>query len=188
VQQDGVVTADGTLRPVDTIILGTGFKVWDSPTAQRIVGRDGRTLADAWARGGPQAYVGTVVAGFPNMFFLVGPNTGLGNNSMINIIEAQLAFLLEALRGMDAAGAASLEVRRQVQDRYNARIQERMQGTVWTDGGCRSWYLSADGTNHTLWPSFSDAFKKRLARFDPADFELVRPRSGASAQPASSGS
>jgi cation diffusion facilitator CzcD-associated flavoprotein CzcO len=184
VDPDGIRTADGRHRPVDTIILGTGFKVWDSPMAQRIVGAGGRTLAAAWSEGGPQAYVGTVVSGFPNLFFLIGPNTGLGNNSMINIIEAQVVFVLEALAAMRRAGAASIDVRRPVQDRYNARIQQRMHGTVWTEGGCRSWYLIADGSNRTLWPSFTDAFKRRLARFELADFDVVTVGAGAQGAPA----
>jgi cation diffusion facilitator CzcD-associated flavoprotein CzcO len=173
VDATGIRTADGTHRPVDTIILGTGFRVWDSPIAERLVGRDGRSLAQAWAEGGPQAYLGTVIAGFPNLFFLIGPNTGLGNNSMINIIEGQLVFLVDALRAMDETGAAALDVHRAVQDRYNAGIQAAMVGTVWTDGGCNSWYLSEDGSNRTLWPSFSNAFKRRLAGFDIADFRIT---------------
>jgi cyclohexanone monooxygenase len=126
-----------------------------------------------WQEGGPQAYLGTVIAGFPNLFFLIGPNTGLGNNSMINIIEGQLVFLLDALRGMQEAGADAIEVHRAVQDRYNAALQEAMVGTVWTEGGCSSWYLTPDGTNRTLWPSFSDAFKRRLRGFDIADFAVT---------------
>jgi cation diffusion facilitator CzcD-associated flavoprotein CzcO len=173
IDEHGIRTADGRYRPVDTIILGTGFKIWDSQMAKRLTGRDGRTLAQAWEEGGPQAYVGTVISGFPNLFFLVGPNTGLGNNSMINIIEGQLVFVLEALRALATPGVAAIDVRRPVQDRYNVRVQHRMRGTVWTNGGCNSWYLSEDGSNRTLWPSFSDAFKRRLARFDVGDFDVV---------------
>lgn len=168
----GIRGADGTHRAVDTIILGTGFRAWDSPIAAGIVGREGTSLAQAWADAGPEAYLGTVIAGFPNLFFMIGPNTGLGNNSMINIIEGQLVLVMDALRAMDAAGVEALEVHRAVQDRYNAGIQAAMKGTVWTDGGCHSWYLTPDGTNRTLWPSFSDAFKRRLAGFDIADFRV----------------
>jgi cation diffusion facilitator CzcD-associated flavoprotein CzcO len=172
--ETGIRTADGTHRPVDTIILGTGFKVWDSPIAARLVGRDGRTLAQTWADGGgPKAYLGTVIAGFPNLFFMTGPNTGLGNNSVINIIEGQLVYMVDALRAMQDLGAEAIDVHRTVQERYNAAVQDAMQGTVWTDGGCRSWYLSDDGSNHTLWPSFSDALKRRLGGFDVADFRVT---------------
>jgi len=171
--EHGIRTVDGWHRPVDTIIFGTGFKVYDAPIARRLSGVGGRTLAEAWEAGGPQAYVGTVVSGFPNLFFLIGPNTALGNNSMINIIEAQLVFVLEALRALDSPDVATLDVHGEVQDRYNVRLQERMRGTVWTEGGCNSWYLAADGTNRLLWPSFSDAFKRRVGRFDLDDFEVA---------------
>jgi cation diffusion facilitator CzcD-associated flavoprotein CzcO len=176
IDEHGIRDVDGTHRPVDTIIFGTGFKVWDSPMSRLLIGREGRSLGDTWQDGGMQAYVGTVISGFPNLFFLIGPNTGLGNNSMVNIIEGQLVFVLAALRALDAANLAAIDVRRSVQDRYNVRLQQRMQGTVWTDGGCKSWYLSDDGTNRTLWPSFSDAFKRRLSRFDLNDFELTPVR------------
>ena len=169
----GVVTEDGTERTYDTIILGTGFRAWDYPLAQHLVGSDGASLADAWAQGGPQAYLGTVIHGFPNLFFLIGPNTGLGNNSMINIIEGQLVFVLDALRAMQASGVEAIDVDRAVQDDYNAELQDRLAGTVWLDGGCKSWYLQPDGTNRTLWPSFSDAFKRRLRGFDFADFAVT---------------
>jgi cation diffusion facilitator CzcD-associated flavoprotein CzcO len=180
VDEHGIRTVDGRYRPVDTVILGTGFKVTDPPMARRLTGRDGRTLSEAWQEQGMRAYVGTVVSGFPNLFFLVGPNTSLGNNSMINIIEAQLVFVLDALAALDAPEVTAIDVRRAVEDRYNVRLQHRMAGTVWTNGGCNSWYLSADGSNRTLWPSFSDAFKRRLARFDLRDFELVGERAVAS--------
>jgi len=171
----GIRTVDGRHRPVDTIVLGTGFKVWAASTADRLEGLGRKTLSQAWAEeGGPQAYVGTTIAGFPNLFFLIGPNTGLGNNSMINIIEGQLVYLLDALEAMERTGAESIEVRHTVQDRYNQEIQARMVGTVWTDGGCNSWYLSEDGTNRTLWPSFSNAFKRRLRGFDMADFVTAK--------------
>ncbi|HEY5316362.1 MAG TPA: 4-hydroxyacetophenone monooxygenase, partial [Solirubrobacteraceae bacterium] len=144
--------------------------------ARRLVGRGGRTLAETWQEGGMQAYLGTVISGFPNLFFLIGPNTGLGNNSMINIIEGQLVFILDALRALSAPGVAELDVRPAVQERYNVRLQHRMRDTVWMNGGCSSWYLSEDGTNRTLWPSFSDAFKRRLAGFGVEDFEVVGER------------
>jgi cation diffusion facilitator CzcD-associated flavoprotein CzcO len=173
VTPEGIVTADGTLRRVDTIILGTGFMPFRTPIYERIVGRDGRTLADHWNGGGPQAYRGTTVAGFPNHFLLIGPNTGLGNNSMINIIEGQLELVVDALRTMEREEIAAVEVTREAQERHNQHIQERMQGTVWTAGGCRSWYLTPDGINRTLWPGYSDEFRRSVARFRAADFELT---------------
>jgi cyclohexanone monooxygenase len=101
---------------------------------------------------------------------VMGPNTGLGNNSMINVIEAHAGFLVDALTAMDARGLTSVEVREDVEDHYNEDIQARLRHTVWNEGGCKSWYVGPDGRNHTLWPSFSDAFKRRLARLEVADF------------------
>jgi cation diffusion facilitator CzcD-associated flavoprotein CzcO len=172
IEATGIRAADGTRRPVDTIILGTGFKLWDSPFSKRVVGVDGAVLGERWHTEGPQAYRGTMFAGFPNLFFIIGPNTALGNNSMINIIEGQLVYLIDALKGMETAGADAIDVHRPVQDRHNARLQAAMDGTVWVEGGCNSWYLSPDGSNRTLWPSFSNAFLRQMRGFDIADFEV----------------
>jgi cation diffusion facilitator CzcD-associated flavoprotein CzcO len=175
VRPRSIVTADGTEREVDTIVFGTGFHVTDMPAAERVHGRDGRSLAEVWD-GSPQAYLGAMVAGCPNLFFLVGPNTGLGHNSIVFMIESQCNYVLDALRLMDAGGAAELEVRPEAQAAYNARIQEQMRGTVWTSGGCASWYLDAQGRNTTLWPSFTWPFRARTRRLDPAHYELRAPR------------
>ena len=170
---DGIVTADGTHRRYDTILLGTGFSIWGQASWDRVVGRDGRSLREAWESTGPVAYRGTAVAGFPNHFLIIGPNTGLGNNSMINIIEAQLEFVIDALQTMERSGLASVDVRPEAQESYNEEIQKRMVGTVWTAGGCKSWYLTEDGVNRTLWPSYSNEFKRSLERFTPDDFSTV---------------
>jgi cation diffusion facilitator CzcD-associated flavoprotein CzcO len=170
----GVVTVDGagrsTEHPADTIVFGTGFTVTDPPVARRVTGADGRTLAEHWAATGMQAYHGLAVAGFPNFFMLVGPNTGLGHSSIIYMIETQVAYLMAALRTMDAAGLAAIEPRPQVQAGYNAGLQRQLAGTVWNAGGCASWYLDAHGRNTTLWPSFTFSFRRRLRRFDLADY------------------
>jgi cation diffusion facilitator CzcD-associated flavoprotein CzcO len=175
---DGVITNTGRHVELDAILLGTGFHVFDPPHASGVVGRDGRTLKERWSDGGGiRAYLGTAVANFPNHFMVMGPNTGLGNNSMINVIEAHAGFIVDALKTMDAHGMASVEVREDVEERYNRDIQARLRHTVWNEGGCKSWYVGPDGRNHTLWPSFSDAFKRRLVRFDQADF-VTRVRTG----------
>jgi len=126
--------------------------------------------------GSPQAHMGAMVAGCPNLFFLVGPNTGLGHNSIVFMIESQCNYVLDGLRLMEAGGAAELEVRPEAQAQYNARIQEQMRGTVWTSGGCASWYLDAQGRNTTLWPTFTWPFRRRTRRLDPAHYELRAPR------------
>jgi cation diffusion facilitator CzcD-associated flavoprotein CzcO len=168
VRPHSIVTADGTERPTDTIICGTGFHVTDFPAGRRIHGPGGATLSDVWqARGSMEAYVGTTVAGFPNLFLLVGPNTGLGHTSMVFMIESQVAYVVDALAHMDATAATTLEVRPEAQDRYNQRLQHRLASTVWNRGGCRSWYLDANGRNTSLWPGSTWTFRRRTRRFDP---------------------
>ncbi len=173
---EGVVTRgpDGrrVTHPADTIIFGTGFHVTDVPLAARLVGKDGRTLRAHWDETGMSALHGTTVSGFPNLFLLVGPNTGLGHNSIIFMIESQLKYVLGALRAMEQTGAATLEPRPAVQEAYNAQIQQQLRGTVWNTGGCASWYLDEKGRNTTLWPTFTFRFRKLVRRFDPADYEL----------------
>jgi cation diffusion facilitator CzcD-associated flavoprotein CzcO len=177
VRPHSVVTEDGSEREVDTIIFGTGFRVTDIPIAHRIRGRDGRTLAANWD-GSPEAYKGTAVAGYPNLFFLVGPNTGLGHSSIVFMIESQIAYVMEALRAMRLRGARTLEVRAAAQVAYNAEVQRMTRGTVWVGGGCASWYIDRNGRNSTLWPTFTWPFRKRLRRFDERAYALGagRPR------------
>jgi hypothetical protein len=115
------------------------------------------------------------VAGFPNLFIITGPNTGLGHNSLVYMIEAQLDYLMDALRTIDANGATRVEVRRSAQEAYNTDIQSRMPGTVWNSGGCQSWYLDANGRNTTIWPDFTWRYRRQLQRFDAASYELTAP-------------
>ncbi|HWC26223.1 MAG TPA: NAD(P)/FAD-dependent oxidoreductase [Solirubrobacteraceae bacterium] len=165
-----IVLADGSEREVDTIILGTGFHVTDPPTARLVRGRDGRTLAER-ASEGVQAYLGATMAGLPNFFKLIGPNTGLGHNSMVYMIESQLRYVMDALRVMDERQIATFEVRPEAMAAYNAQIQAKMPGTVWMSG-CASWYLDAAGRNTTLWPDFTWRFRHRTRRFDTRAYDL----------------
>jgi cation diffusion facilitator CzcD-associated flavoprotein CzcO len=161
-----IVTADGTARPVDAIIFGTGFQVTDGIGDVAVTGPDGRRLADAWTPG-MVGYLGTVVAGFPNLFTLLGPNTGLGHNSVVFMAEAQIRYVLRCLRLL--AGHRRVEVSGPAQQRFNRRLQARMNRTVWTVGGCRSWYLDADGVNRALWPGSSAGFWLRTRRLRRRD-------------------
>jgi cation diffusion facilitator CzcD-associated flavoprotein CzcO len=172
ITESGVVTADGVEHDVDTIILGTGFKIADSLARVSVTGRDGVKLTDVW-RDGPEAFLGTTVAGFPNFFVLAGPNTGLGHSSMIYMIESQLSYVLDALRLVDARGATAIDTRRDRQDAFNAEVQGRLDGSVWTSGGCASWYLDEHGRNRTLWPDYTFNFRRRTRRVKLADHELV---------------
>ena len=117
-----------------------------------------------------EAFLGTAVAGFPNIFLIIGPNTGLGHTSMTIMIEAHVQYVLEALRAMEDRQLASVEVRPEVQSAYNDELQAAMKDTVWTRGGCASWYLDANGRNSTLWPSFTFRFRSRTERFQVEDY------------------
>jgi cation diffusion facilitator CzcD-associated flavoprotein CzcO len=170
VRPQGIVTADGVEHPADTIIFGTGFHATDAPIAERIRGRGGRTLAEVW-QGSPRAYLGTSVSGFPNLFLLLGPNTGLGHTSVVYIMESQLPYVLGALRH-----GGIVEPRPEVQRAFVDEVDRRMRGTVWAVGGCTSWYIDRTGRNSTIWPGFASAFRRRLRRFDPSRHLIaVRP-------------
>ncbi|HMT51015.1 MAG TPA: NAD(P)/FAD-dependent oxidoreductase, partial [Dietzia sp.] len=159
VTDTGIVTADGVEHPADVLVVATGFHVTDSPFFERVHGADGRTLAAKWASEGMEAYKGTTVAGYPNLFVLVGPATGLGHSSMIYMIESQLNYLVDALRTMRDRGLQTVEVREAVQDAYNRELREATGETVWTTG-CKSWYLDAKGNAPAVWPDFTFSFRR----------------------------
>ena len=166
-----IVTCDGHEREVDVIILATGFRVTEMPFARRVVGREGRRLGDEWSASAT-AYRGTTVAGFPNLFLLLGPNTGLGHTSVLLMLEAQLSYVMGCLRYLERKRMAAIEVRPEAQEAFNARVQSRLRDTVWNAGGCRSWYLDSSGRNTTIWPGTSWSYARLLRRFDPAAYDL----------------
>jgi cation diffusion facilitator CzcD-associated flavoprotein CzcO len=172
VTPNAVVTHEGVKHEVDTIIYGTGFRVTDLPVMDMVYGRDGRSLRDAWADG-MEAHLGTAVAGFPNFFLLIGPNTGLGHSSMVFMIESQIAYILDALREIDALGLREVEVRPEVQRAFVDGVRSSMRNTIWTRGGCMSWYLDAQGRNTTLWPTFTFRFRQLTRRFDAAEYQTL---------------
>jgi cation diffusion facilitator CzcD-associated flavoprotein CzcO len=165
------VTADGREREVDTIVLATGFHPTDPPIARRLRRADGRTLSEVW-QGSPQAYLGTTVAGFPNMFLLYGPNLNLGHSSIVYMLESQITYVMGALRAMRERDVGALEVRPEVQDAWNESLQERLAGTVWDTGGCSSWYLDANGRDSVMWPDFTFKFRRRARVFELGDYRL----------------
>jgi cation diffusion facilitator CzcD-associated flavoprotein CzcO len=170
IEPDAVVDRQGRRRATDVIILGTGFRATDPVPEGMIIGRDGIDLGRAW-REGPEAWRGVAVAGFPNLFMLMGPNTALGHNSVILMIEAQIGFILDALDWRERHGRPALEVTGAAQRRYNDWLQRRLAGTVWNSGGCSSWYLHpASGRNTTLWPGFTWQYRRLMRRFEPAAF------------------
>jgi cation diffusion facilitator CzcD-associated flavoprotein CzcO len=183
IRPHSIVGSDGTEREVDAIVFATGFHVTDSPTFARIRGVHGRSMADSF-EGSPRAYKGTTIAGFPNFFRITGPNTGLGHNSIVFMIESQANYVADALRLMEQRSVGALEVRSDAQNAYNRWIDERLEGTVWSEGGCASWYIDAKGRNSTIWPGFTWAFRRRTRRFDPAAYHLRPAPASAPAAPA----
>ena len=173
VREGSIVDGDGVEHELDTIVFATGFAPSDPPLARRLRGRDGRTLSETW-QGSPQAYLGTTVAGFPNLFLFYGPNTNLGHNSIVYMLESQMTYVMSALDTMDERGAACVEVRPQVQDVFNEEMRERLQSSVW-NSGCSSWYLDRHGRNSIQWPGFTFEFRRRTRSFEPADYRLSPP-------------
>ena len=167
---DGIVTADGVQHPVDVIVYATGFHVIDSYTYVDVKGPGGEDLVDRWNTEGVAAHRGVAVADMPNLFFLLGPNTGLGHTSVVFMIESQIHYVGEAIKAADRVGAQALAPTRAAQDRFNEELQRRLGGTVWNTGGCRSWYLDEHGVNRTLWSGMTWQYwrstrKLRLAEY-----------------------
>lgn len=172
----GILTADGVEHHVDTIIMGTGFAASDFPGPVRVVGRHGQDLAERW-RDGAATHLGITVDGFPNLYFLAGPNTGLGHNSIIFMIEAQLHHVRGVLRSQRRHGdPVTMATSRAVAGFYES-VQRRLARTVWTTG-CTSWYRSAGGQVDTLWPGSTVEYWARTRWFRPSSHEAVEPDSG----------
>jgi len=170
---NAIVTADGVEREIDVLVVATGFWTTELPITEHITGRAGRTLADQWRETGMAAYKGTTIPGFPNLFMIVGPNTGQGHTSMIFIIESQVAYVRAALQRLRRDGLSSVEPSQEATDAYNRSLQRRMKRTVWTRGGCQSWYLDSHGRNTTLWPRSTADFRRRLSSFDADNYRKV---------------
>jgi cation diffusion facilitator CzcD-associated flavoprotein CzcO len=169
----GIRTRDGTTRGADAIIFGTGFDISANRTHPRVLGRHGRRLDDVWERDGRAAHLGITVAGFPNLFLLLGPNTGLGHNSVVFMIESQARYVIQALDLLDRTGARRLEVRAAAQRRSVERVRSRLPSTVWMSG-CRSWYLDQHGRNVAIWPYFAWTYWLATRRLRRRDFTLTR--------------
>jgi hypothetical protein len=162
--------------------------VTDNSFAERVRGADGHTLREHWDATGMRAYNGTTVSGFPNFFLLLGPNTGTGHTSVVYMMEAQLPYVLGALRLL-REDVAALDVRPDVEAAYNEQVQRKLSRSVWNTGGCVSWYLDSHGRNPTIWPDYTFRFAQRLRRFDvEAYYQELRspegaPRPGGAASP-----
>jgi cation diffusion facilitator CzcD-associated flavoprotein CzcO len=173
VRERSLVTADGVEREVDTIVLGTGFAATEFLLPMRVTGRGGRDLHEEWADGA-RAHLGSVVPGFPNFFLVYGPNTNLGHNSIIVMIEAQVGWIVQAVRSLQAAPLRRLEIRREVAEAFDGWVQRRTAGTVFA-AGCRSWYLTESGRNTQNWPASTLTFRRRLRRLRLEEFLRDEP-------------
>ncbi|WP_017730895.1 flavin-containing monooxygenase [Nafulsella turpanensis] len=172
--QQGIRTKDGQEHFLDAVIFATGFVAADIQLYTKIVGRQGRLLIEEWKEKGAEAFLGTTVAGYPNMGFILGPNTGLGHNSVIHMMESQMNYLMQYIEYLEQSGKESfLEVREEVQEAYNKKLQRQFKGTVW-NSGCQSWYMNEKGRNTTLYPRLTTTFRKITRKFNPEDYHLVQ--------------
>ncbi|WP_329403407.1 NAD(P)/FAD-dependent oxidoreductase [Streptomyces melanogenes] len=174
VREKEVVGADGTAAEADVLVTATGFRVGELPLAESLYDADGRTLREAWA-GEPQAYLGSGVSGFPNLFLLLGPNLLGGSTSAISVLEAQLTYLTAALTHLRRTGHTALDVRPAAQASYNAAVQEALASTVYNTGGCTSYYLAPSGRNTFAWPWSTGRLVRLLSRFDPGAYTWRGP-------------
>ncbi len=168
----GVVTADGREHPVDALIYGTGFAATDFLAPMQIKGLDGVELNQAW-RDGAEAYKGISVNGFPNLFLLYGPNTNLGHNSILYMLESQFAYVLNCLDALQQQGLRYMDVKPQVQQRFNQHLQQVIRHSIW-EQGCTSWYKNAAGKNTNNWPGFTFTYRHQTRHLELADYDCSR--------------
>ncbi|MGH3519251.1 MAG: flavin-containing monooxygenase [Haloechinothrix sp.] len=173
VRERSVVDAAGVEHEADVIIYGTGFHVTDAFDYLEVIGVDGRALAKEWREYGMRTHKGISVAGYPNLFFLLGPNTGLGHMSVVFMIESQACYVIDAIRLAERHQAAALDVRESVQDKFQAQVQKKLENGIWTTGGCTSWYLDSRGVNRTIWPGFTWKYWLATRKVNPSDYQLA---------------
>jgi cation diffusion facilitator CzcD-associated flavoprotein CzcO len=171
ITEDSVVTADGREFEIDTIIFGTGFHSTEFLSPLHITGRGGQDLNKVWADGA-HAYLGVAVAGFPNLFMLYGPNTNLGHNSILFMIEQQVGYIRSLLVDMMREGAASAEVTDAAMDRYDHEIERLAERTVWAED-CHSWYKTESGRITNNWPDYTVRYRRRLRHRQAGDLRLL---------------
>ena len=171
---NGVRTQDGKEHHVDTIIFATGFEVADYTTDMKIIGRNGRELFGEWRRASVEAYKGATISGFPNFAFILGPNTGLGHSSVLQMMEAQMNYVIDYISLLESKEEkAYLDLKPTIQRAYNEILQKQFDGTVWASG-CKSWYLNSNGKVTTLYPRLIPQFRRETARVEASEYDLVQ--------------
>jgi cation diffusion facilitator CzcD-associated flavoprotein CzcO len=173
---DGVVVAGGSLREADVIIYGTGFQTLDFLAPISVTGLDGRELHETW-HDGAEAYLGITVSGFPNFFMLYGPNTNLGGNSIVYMLEGQIGYTLRAIKALRDNRLDWLDVRPDVQNAFNTWVKSASSTSVW-ESGCRSWYTTSTGRNTNNWPDHTFVYRYRVRRFDLDKYRIMPKRPG----------
>ncbi|MEM7541412.1 MAG: NAD(P)/FAD-dependent oxidoreductase [Pseudomonadota bacterium] len=171
VTENGVVTSDGKEREVDAIIYGTGFITTEFLQPMKVYGVGGAEISDSW-NGRFATYLGISVSGFPNYFLLLGPNTGLGHNSVVFMIEAQVNYVLQAIEQLRQGQLDGFDVKREVQEDFQTWAHERLAQMTWSSG-CKSWYLTAEGENYAIWPGLTVSYWRRTRQFDPSVYTAL---------------
>jgi cation diffusion facilitator CzcD-associated flavoprotein CzcO len=171
VENNAILTSDGSRHEVDTIITAIGYRYNRALLVNRISNGAGRTLGDVWNRS-PRAYLGTTVPSFPNFFILLGPNA-IGINSVIFTLESQSAYVMSALQKMTTDGVKTIDVKPEAFDRFVDEVDARSAGSVWTDGGCKAYYTDDNGRNFAIYPGFAAGFRRRTRQFDAEQYRLT---------------
>jgi cation diffusion facilitator CzcD-associated flavoprotein CzcO len=179
----GLVDSAGKHHEADVIIYSTGFKVTDPDVAKRVRGRGGELLSDLW-QGSPYAYQSVAVHGYPNAWVMLGPNVGNGHGSVSTLIELLADYVVGGIEAAERIGARSVEVKKHVQDVWNAEVQDSLRGTVWNDGGCSSYYIDSTGRNSAIYPWTTLRFRRDTREFDLDDYEVTLPGAPAPGEPA----
>lgn len=166
INENGILTQGGEQVDVDLIIWSTGYDATDGVISYPVTGRGGKTVAETWAEF-PRAYLGTAIPGFPNLFVVTGPNTGIGHTSALFVIESQMTYILDSIRQLDKTNSKTVEVRADAESDYTRMIHREMEKTVWKTGGCNSWYQSKSGHVIAMFPGFSFTYRQMASRCRP---------------------
>lgn len=172
ITEEGIVTDDGTLHQVDVIVFATGFHVTDSYKYLQLRGRNGEDLVARADRNGVIAHRGVMFADVPNLFLMMGPNSGLGHNSMVEIIEAQIRYVVQAINEVDLRGMRAIVPTWNAQNTYNDGVQEELDRTVWNTG-CSSWYFDEHGKNRVLWKGLVYQYRRSMKKLDTSEFQFL---------------